>query len=230
MQIPHMAAHLNALARPMRRNSQTDWFTGSPTTRRNLRINFCPTTLRMDRSPSKKTCLTTLPKSRSSKRSPRAKLGANNNRPLSPNMCLTLRMSRYIRMKGKSAVQRAGETTTLLTFTTDILLTRTGQSERVTAVARYSLRCAPVKRRKTRCGRASLFKGLTIEGAAKHWAETAPPAIQRKYADALAKAAGVPPNTPVSKLTQDQLDRLKQAQKGQEGFVPGITERKPHSP
>lgn len=74
------------------------------------------------------------------------------------------------------------------------------------------------------------FQRLTIEGAAKHWAETAPPAIQRKYADALAKAAGVPPNTPVSKLTQDQLDRLKQAQKGQEGFVPGITERKPHSP
>lgn len=57
------------------------------------------------------------------------------------------------------------------------------------------------------------YQGKTIEDAAKTWSGSKDPVVQQNYINALSKAAGVPPNTPVSKLSPDQLERLKEAQR-----------------
>lgn len=66
------------------------------------------------------------------------------------------------------------------------------------------------------------YQGLTIREAAKTWSGSKNPVEQRNYISALSEAAAAPPSTPVSDLDPDQLERLKEAQKHQEGFSPGI--------
>jgi len=78
--------------------------------------------------------------------------------------------------------------------------------------------------------RGGTYQHLTIASAAKRWASTAPPDTQKKYAESLSKAVGASPNTPISNLKPDQLNRLKKAQQRQEGFQLGITEPIPHKP
>lgn len=70
------------------------------------------------------------------------------------------------------------------------------------------------------------YQGLTIREAAKTWSGSKNPVEQRNYVNALSEAAAAPPSTPVSDLDPDQLERLKESQKHQEGFRPGIVEPK----
>ena len=65
------------------------------------------------------------------------------------------------------------------------------------------------------------YQHRTIQGAVGRWTSGDSPAVQHAYARALAHAAGVSPNTPVSALTPQQLGAMEAAQTRQEGWTPG---------
>lgn len=74
------------------------------------------------------------------------------------------------------------------------------------------------------------YQALTIREAAKRWTHHDPPDVQKSYTNALSKAADASPDTPISQLSPDQLEWLKEAQRRQEGFQPGITKPIHHTP
>lgn len=69
--------------------------------------------------------------------------------------------------------------------------------------------------------RTRAYQGRTVRGAADRWTHGDPPATQRAYGEALARAAAAPTTTPISSLTPSQMRAMESAQQRQERWTPG---------